>query len=179
MEKSQIVLWLFVPADQQTTKAIHPRMCPFNHPSACFEPCLLLDRFGFFSTLANVSRKAEFAKGLAYLLIVIAFVQTHALRQLLSWFWTPGGNALKGRACQLHISAVGSLNHQSDRHSVPFCEQTAFHPAFAAIGGIGTGFFPTQRCLCHGSIHRDPVPFDSSKLFKFLESCLPQLEENP
>src|SRR6266704_5333593 len=27
----------FVPADQQTTKTVHPRMCSFNHPSACFE----------------------------------------------------------------------------------------------------------------------------------------------
>jgi hypothetical protein len=47
-------------------------------------------------------------------------------------------------------------------------ENAAFYPAFAAIGGIGTSFFSTQRSFRHGPIHTQPVPVDPTPfIFRF------------
>src|ERR687884_480783 len=74
MKKGQVVLGLFVPADEQATKAVHPRMRSFHHPTARFEPGLLFDGSGFFSSWADMGSKAEFAQDVAYLVVVIALV---------------------------------------------------------------------------------------------------------
>src|SRR6266487_1579092 len=147
MEKCQVILWLFIPANKQPTKAIHPRMRPFHHPAACFEPRLPLDRPGFFPTWANVGRKAKFAQDVTHLLVVVALVETHPLRLLLGRLRTLDYDALDGRSHQLHIMAIRSLNRQANRHPMPFGKQAPFHPTLAAIGRIGAGFFPRPTGL--------------------------------
>src|SRR5882762_11420475 len=107
-------------------------MSPLYDPPPCFETSFPLDGLGFFSTLADMGRKAKFAKDIAYFLIVVALVQTHSLRMLLCWLWTLDDDALNRGADQLHIRAIGPLNRQADRHSMPFCQHTAFHPTLAA-----------------------------------------------
>src|SRR5947199_4803661 len=98
MEKSHVIGRVFVPTNQQTTKAIHPRMNPLHDPPSCFETRFLLDGFGFFLTLADMGGKAKFAKGIAYFPVVVALVQTHALRMLFCWLWTVDDDALKSAA---------------------------------------------------------------------------------
>src|SRR5437660_1797223 len=142
MEQGQVIGRLFVPADQETTKAIHPRMCPFDHPSACFEPCLLSDGFGFFSTPTDMGRKAECLKEITHFIIVVSLIQTHPLWLLLRRLWTVDNDAFERRAHQFHIMAVCTLNGQTNGNSMPLSEQTAFHSALAAISGIRAGFFP-------------------------------------
>jgi len=147
MEKSQVILWLFIPTNKESAKAIHPRMRPFHHASACFEPRLPLDRLGFFPAWANVSRKAEFAQDVTHLLVVVAVVETHPLRLRLGRLRTLDDDALDGRVDQLHVMTVRSLNRQADWDSMPLREQAAFHAALAAVGGIGAGFSPPRGAL--------------------------------
>lgn len=141
MEKSQVILWLFIPTNKEPAKAQSPRMLPFHHPSACFEPRLPLDRLGFFPAWANVSRQAEFAQDVTHLLVVVAFVETHLLRLRLGRLRTLDDDALDGRADQFHVMTVRSKSHQADWDSMPLREQAAFHAALAAVGGIGAGFW--------------------------------------
>src|SRR5258706_7635374 len=114
MEKGQIVFRLFVPTNQQTAKAIHPRMTPFHHPAPGLEASFSLDRLGFFSSWTNMGRKAELTQDVAYLVVVIALVQAHSLRLLLCRLWTLDHDALDRRSHQFHIVAIGSLNAQAD-----------------------------------------------------------------
>src|SRR5436305_14216398 len=143
MKKSQIVLRLFIPSDQQTAKAVHPGMCSLHHPTTSLETGLTLDGLGFFSTLADVGSKAECVKDVTHLLIVVALVQTSSLWPLFSWLWAINDDALNGWAYKFHISAIGSLNCHADRHSMTLCEQTPLDSTLATIGRIGSGFFPT------------------------------------
>src|SRR5215472_13668207 len=54
MQKRQVVLWVLLPANQQTAEAIHPGVRPLHDPPARFEAGNPLDRFGRFPTRAHV-----------------------------------------------------------------------------------------------------------------------------
>ncbi len=118
--------------------------------------------------------KAEVVKNVAHFLVVVAFVQAHSLRFCLCRF---GPVYYDPRESQFHIMAIGSLDLHRKGHSMPLCKHTAFHAALAAIGGIGTGFFPAQRSFGHGPIHAQPIPIDPTELIKLLDTHLPQFEE--
>jgi hypothetical protein len=88
--------------------------------------------------------KAKFLQGITDVLIVITFVQAHAL-----WLLTRGLRALDNDAIersphQFHVMPVRPLNRQSKRHAVAFGQQAALDPAFGAVGRIGAGFFPRR-----------------------------------
>jgi len=57
MEKCQVILWLFILANEQPAKAVHPRVRSFHLEASCFEPRLPLDGLGLFSAWANVAVK--------------------------------------------------------------------------------------------------------------------------
>src|SRR5690349_1280137 len=71
-----------------------------------------------------------------------------------------------------------SLDRHADRHPMPLREDTTFHAALAAIGGIGPSFLPAQRGFGHRSVHTQPVPLKPAQLIKLLDSGLPQLQED-
>src|SRR5260221_698228 len=100
-----------------------------------------------FRERSHMSRKAEFQQGRIDLIVVIPFIQTHALWILPGWLGTLDNDTFDGRAHQFHVMAVGSLNHYCDRHSMALCQQTAFDSPLAAIRGIGPGFFPRPMAL--------------------------------
>ena len=131
MEQRQIIRGLFVPADQESAKPVHPRMRPFHDPAACFGPGFGLDRFGLSSTRANVGGKAELVKGVAYFFVVVALRQTHPLGLFLGWLRTLDDDAFDRWAHELHVMTLRSLNRHADRHSMPFSEQVAFHSTLA------------------------------------------------
>src|SRR5215469_7356018 len=56
--------------------------------------------------------------------------------------------AFDGWAHQFHIVTLRSLNRQADWHPMSLCEEAAFDPALATIGGIRASFFPAQRSRC-------------------------------
>src|SRR2546421_1465477 len=142
MEKGQIILRLFIPTHEQATKAVHPGVRSFHHPAPGFEPGFSLDGLGLFSSWANMGRKAECVQDVAHLLVVIALVQTHALRLLLARLRSLDHDALDGRAEQFHIMALGSLKRQAHWHSMALGQHAPFHPALAPIRGMGSAFFP-------------------------------------
>ena len=80
-------------------------MTPFHHPAPRFEAGFSLDGFGFFSSWANMGRKAELAQDVADFVVVIPFVQTHPLRVVLGRLWTLDDDALDRRTQQFHIVA--------------------------------------------------------------------------
>src|SRR5690242_18851110 len=140
MEKSQIIGRVFVPAYEEAAEALHPRMNALHDPSACFELRFPLESLGFFPTLADMGGKAKFVKDVTDFLIVVALIQAHFLRMLLCWYWTVDDDIFNGAAHQLHIGSVGPFNRESDRHSMTFCQHTAFDSTLAAISRIGTRF---------------------------------------
>src|SRR5207248_10827952 len=88
VEKRQVILRLFLPANEQAAKAIHPGMRSFHHPPPCLEAGLSLDGLGLFPSRADMGGKAELAQDVAHLVVIIPFVQTHSLRVFFAWLWT-------------------------------------------------------------------------------------------
>src|SRR5438552_17620344 len=84
MEHGQIVLDLFVPADQDTAKAVHPTVSAFDHPASGLEADLSFERLRLFTSGSNVQRVPE---GLAQL--------SHARRHRSRY---PSTNAVASRA---------------------------------------------------------------------------------
>ena len=54
MEKSQIILRLLVPADQETAKRVHPRMRPLHNPHAALAAIGGIGA-GFFSCIGYLA----------------------------------------------------------------------------------------------------------------------------
>src|SRR5690349_12827046 len=59
MKQAQVVLSLFLPADQQTAKTIHPTMSPLNDPTSSFVTDLAFDGLSFFIPRSNMQCVAK------------------------------------------------------------------------------------------------------------------------
>lgn len=147
MEEREVVLRFLVPANEQATKAIQPRMRPLHHPAPRFEPRFLFDGFGLLPARADMGGKAELLQRGIHLIVVVAGIQAHPLRLFLGRLWPCDDQAFDGRADQFHIMPIGPFYLQADRDAVPLRQQAAFDAGLAPVGGIGPGFFPRPVAL--------------------------------
>lgn len=122
-------------------------MRALDHPPSRFKARLTFDALGFLTSRPNMRRESKLFQDGADFLIIVALVQTHSLRTLLSWARSVHRQTIHGLFHQLHIMPIGPRNDQADRHAVSFGQQTAFDPAFAAVGRIGSRFFPHRVAL--------------------------------
>ena len=125
-----------------------------------------------------MSSKPKFGQNIAHFLIIIAFVQAHALRLLCAWFRTCDDNTLDGFARQFHSVPVRSINGQADRHAMSFGQQTALNTAFGPVSGVRTGVFAAQGRFGHGPIHAQPGPIKARQLIKLRHTRLPQPQKD-
>jgi len=141
MQKSDIVFRLFIPTNEDPSKAVQPTMRPFHHPAAGLFAGFVFDFLSFLSTRTNMFSKTKLLQNVPDLLIIIAFVQTHALRLLGGWLRTLHHDIFHRLANQFHIVTVSSLHGQADGNPVPFRQQAPFDPTFGSIRRIRSGFF--------------------------------------
>src|SRR6266545_1591297 len=141
------MLGLLLPAHQDAPKAVHPTVAAFNNPAAGALTSLTRDLLGFFATCANVGRKAKLRQDRPHLVVVIAFVQTHALRLLCAGFGTRNHDAFDRGTQQFHVVPVGAVNRQPNRDAVALGQQAALDAALGAVGRIGAGLFPPRAAL--------------------------------
>jgi hypothetical protein len=142
MEEAQIVIRLLIPADEQMTEAIHPRMHLLHDPALRRETGLPFDSLGFFASCANLGSTAELCHTSADLVIVIAFVQTEPLRMFVGRCRPLDDQGRNGLASQLPIMPMGSGDNDAKRDAVSFGQDAALYSPFATICRIGSGFFP-------------------------------------
>src|SRR5215831_9872968 len=148
MQEGQIMLRLFIPAYQDASEAVHPGVRPLHHPTPGLLPRLLFHRLCFLTTRANMRGEPKCLQNIAHLLIVVAFVEAHALRLCCRWLWALDDQAIERRSHQFHVVPVGARHRQSNGDAMAVSQQTALDPAFGAIGGVGAGFFPRQGAPC-------------------------------
>jgi hypothetical protein len=86
-----------------------------NHPTPSLESSLAFDGLGFLSTWTDVCSELELVSEIAYLLVVVAFVQTKPLRSCLSGRGTFYGHTLKGFTRQFEVVPVGTVDCEADR----------------------------------------------------------------
>jgi len=120
VKKRQIIVHLFVPANQDAPKAIHPTMRALYDPPSGFEARPAFEGLRFFPAGADVGRKAKLSQRVPHLRIVVALVQTHPLRMVFGRPWPFHDQALYGLLDQFHVMPVGSCHGQADGDSVCF-----------------------------------------------------------
>src|SRR5712691_3467601 len=163
MQKGEIVFRLFVPAHQDAPKAVHPRVGALDDPAPGFLACLVFDCLSFLATRPSMRGETKLRQDIAHFLIVIAFVEAHALRLLLRGHRALGDHTVDRGPYQFHVMPVGALHRQPNRHAVAFGQQAALDPTFGAVGRIRAGFFPPQaapwssRRPCSASASQCPV----------------------
>jgi hypothetical protein len=141
------MLRLLLPAYQQAAKPIEPTMTAFDDPAPCPLARFTGDLLRFLAATANVRREAKFAQGCAHVVIIIAFIQSHALRSLLRRRRSLHDDALDGRRRQFHIVAIGSINRHADGDAMPLVQQRSLDARVPAVGRIGAGFLPPSVAL--------------------------------
>src|SRR5215469_384853 len=178
MKKSQIILDFLLPADQEPTGTIEPRMRSFDYPTPRpmarnEELCLL-----FLPAIANMRQIGAALDLLARWCPIIPCIQTQMLRVLFGWIRTPDHEAIQRGTEQADVVPIGPINDEGQGNARPIRQETTLGSLLAAIGGIGSGRGVAERGLGHGSIDRLPFPLNADQLIIVLQSGLPEgLEE--
>jgi hypothetical protein len=147
MQKRKRIFRFFLPTDQNPTKAVHPTMGAFDHPTPGTFPGFLGQGFDLFAARAKMGRKPKFGQQVADFPGGIPLVQTHPLGLFLGRLWTFNHQTLNGLPCQLHLMPVGPVHRQADRDPVSFREHPAFDPALRSVGGIWSRLLPPPTAL--------------------------------
>src|SRR5512147_392300 len=145
MQKGYVVLGFLVPAHQEPAKPIHPTMGALDDPAACLLASIRAEILGFFTAGADVRGEAKFAKELTNLLIVIALVQTHALRPLGRGLRALNHRTFQGAPCQFHVMPVGTIDSYAEGYPMTLRQHTPLDALLTPISGVGAGFFPRLR----------------------------------
>lgn len=119
-------------------------MGAFHHPSARFLSGFAFKFAGLFPAASDVRGEAEFRGEVAYLLIVVASVETEPLWRVGGGFGTVDDDALQRGAGELHVGSVRAVNLDADGNSRRFSQEASFHAVFGAVDGTGSGFSPRQ-----------------------------------
>src|SRR5260221_7745255 len=97
MEQTQVILDLFLPADQQRAKTIHPTMSPLDDPTSGLVPDSLFEGLHFFTPCPNMQGVAKCSPQFPNFIIVIAFIQAQVLRMFFCWMGTRNRNTVQCR----------------------------------------------------------------------------------
>jgi hypothetical protein len=76
VEAGEIIARLLWPTDQQATKPIHPAVRALDDPTSSAKSCTFGDFQSLFAASSDVRREAKLRDPFAYLLIVVALVET-------------------------------------------------------------------------------------------------------
>ena len=144
MKHSHIVLSFLIPSNQNAPEAIEPTMCALDYPATSFGTCFGLE-LRLLTPMANRGSELEFLSQFSNLGIVIALIQTQALRVLGRRAGPVHVNILQGLACQLAVVTVGFGDGHGQRDALRIGEQAALGAAFGPICRVWPGFFPLPR----------------------------------
>src|SRR5262245_56149769 len=141
MKHGEIILRFLFPAHQDATKTVHPTVGTLDHPATRSFVGFVRQRFGFFRPRANVGGETELGQQRADSVVIITRIQTQPLLLLGGRRWAWNDEALQRRPCQFHVRSVRPVNGQTNRHTMPFSQPAALHPAFSPIRRVRAGFF--------------------------------------
>lgn len=131
-----------LPADQQATKAVEPRMRSFDHPPSRPITGNWLARRSLNATYGNVRRVAPAREQVAHIGIIVSFVQAKVLPPPALMFRPWDDEAAQGRSNKLFVMRVRAADDHSQRDAVAVGEQRAFGAQLATIRRVFPGFFP-------------------------------------
>lgn len=147
MQKTQIVTYLLVQADQEAPETIQPTVRALDHPPPRLETRLLFEGLGLFPSRPDVGGEATLGQQLAYFIVVVALVQAHPLRCGRARLRPLNRDTLDGRARHLEVMTIGPLDRQAEGHATAVGEHAALGADLAAVGRVLAHRFPPREAL--------------------------------
>ncbi len=140
MQQRSVIFCFLFPTDENPSESIEPAVGAFHHPTswaiARSSPACL----GLFTPCPDMGNESRLFDPLAYLRKIIPLVQAQ-MDLVFALGWIGDWHTVHRLLEKLHIVAVGSRHGHAQNYSASVAQETPFDSAFAAIGGIGTGFF--------------------------------------
>lgn len=103
-------LGIFLPPNQNTTKAIQPTMRPLNNPTTRLLPRIAFDFFRFFAARANMQGEPELVRNRLHFITHVSRIQ---IQVLLSLFRRPRpthDNRLDCLTGKFHVVTIRAVN---------------------------------------------------------------------
>jgi hypothetical protein len=147
MKQSDIVVSLFLPADQNPTKTVQPAVRAFHNPATCLPPSIIAQLRRLNTSGHDMRCIVKLIKKLSDLIKIIGLVQTHVLALIRSRLRTLYGQSLKRWPGQFHVMSVGCIHSTADGDASAITQHRALNAVFAPIGRICARFFPHQAGL--------------------------------
>jgi hypothetical protein len=147
MQHGQIGVSPFLPAGEDAPKTIHPTVGTLHDPAPGFESRCVLDRLGFFAPRPDVRGESEFLDDLPHLIVVVAFIQTQSLRLFRSRLGPLDLERLQSAPDQLHVVAVGPLDHHGQRQPRASVSRLRLTPCLPRSVGFGPVFLSQPGAL--------------------------------
>ena len=142
MQKSNVILRLFVPTDENAPETIHPTMRTFNDPASGAFACFRFDFLRFLVARANMRGETKFCNSLVRIGIIVTSIQTEVLQRCWRRRRTFDHNVVHGFCKQFFVMAIGPVYRQAKRNAMPFGQQATLYAAFSAVCRIRADFFP-------------------------------------
>jgi hypothetical protein len=180
VEKGERVVHLFVPANPDSTKAIHPTLPALHHPPPRPKPHRALDHLRFCPARPDVGCKATLPQGVPHFGVVLPCVQTQPLGPSLGGAGPWDDQALPRVFDQLPVGPIGSGHDQ--RPTTPPCpsgSRLRLPPLVARSGGWGPVVFPPAGRLGQRPVPAQPAPVQPLSLLNLFHPRLPQLQHHP
>ena len=103
VEHGEVGVGAFLPAGEDASEAVEPRVSAFDDPAASAEAGLAFDRLRFFAAAADVGGERELLAEVAHLVVVVTAIQAEPLRPLACWLRPLDRDRLDRGAAQLEV----------------------------------------------------------------------------
>lgn len=147
MQHRQVIVRFFLPASQESPKAVDPRMRSLHYPSSCFESRVPLPLHFFLAARFNVRPIVAMLEKLTHLRRVVSFVETDVLMPTRGGLRPVDGNAIESGLKKLDVVRVRAADFDAQRNAASVGEHRAFRTQLTAIGGVLARIFPHPEAI--------------------------------
>ena len=147
MEHREVGVGAFLPAGEDATEAIQPRVGAFDDPAAGAEAGLAFDCLRLLAAAADMRCEAELVGELVDLGIVVAAVEAEPLRRLRCRCGSLDRDRFDRGASELEVVQVRARWRDPDRDALTLGEERTLRPFLALSVGFGPVSSPPKGAL--------------------------------
>jgi len=141
MKQAKIIFNLFLPADKDPSKSIHPAVRALNYPATRFKTNCPFDCLGLFSSGFDMSRIKKLLNQRSDIIIIIAFIKAQVLRVPQTWLRSLYSNTFYGSLNHLHVVTISPVNGNANGDSSTLTQKASFNAFFGPVGRVWPCFF--------------------------------------
>ena len=147
VEHGEVGVGAFLPAGEDAAEAVQPGVGAFDDPAAGAEAGLAFDRLRFFAAATDVGGERELLGEFAYLVVVVAAVETEILRPPPRRLRPLDRDRLEPRAAKLEVVQVRTRWRDPERDALALAEERSLRPLLALSVGFGPVSSPPKGAL--------------------------------